>query len=87
VIEVAFWPEYGSGPLWIGGSSVVPATLVDDELAGRLLRWNDAYADKKLPMDGGGDATWLAEGKVLLASVRQQLAETHYVVVTEPRWE
>lgn len=87
MIEVEFWPEYDSGPLWIGGSSILPATLVDDELAERLVRWNDTYADEKLPMEGDGDEAWLAEGKELLASVRRQLAETHNVVVTEPWWD
>lgn len=84
--EVEFWPEYGSGPLWIGGVSVLPATLVDDELAERLVRWNEAYADEKLPMDGGGDDAWVAEGRDLLATVRRQLMGTHNVVVTEPWW-
>lgn len=71
-------------PLWLGGVAVEPAVLLDRDLAARLVRWNDAYADEKLAMDGGGDADWIAEGKELVATVRQELASTHTVVLTEP---
>jgi succinylarginine dihydrolase len=82
-VEVEFWPEYGSGPLWIGGSTVEPAELGSAELAERLIRWNDDYADDKLPLEGEGDPAWLAEGKELLDAVRVQLPDTHVVLVNE----
>lgn len=86
--EVEFWPEYGSGPLWIAGSSVEPTELVGAELAERLIAWNDQYDDEKLPADGSsGDSGWLAEGKELLRLVRERLDGNHVVQVTEPWWD
>lgn len=86
MIRAEFWPEFGSGPLWVDGTSVDPASVLPEELAARLIRWNDAYADEKLPMDGVGDADWLAEGQQLLQEVRERLVTTHEVMVTEPWW-
>ncbi|HZE37745.1 MAG TPA: hypothetical protein VE172_02945, partial [Stackebrandtia sp.] len=79
---VEFWPEYGSGPLWLDGAAVEPATLVDADLAERLIAWNAVYADAKLPLEGDGDAAWIRRGGRLLGLVRRQLAGTHEVVVT-----
>ncbi|MEQ4208856.1 hypothetical protein ABNF93_26250 [Actinopolymorpha sp. B9G3] len=58
-----------------------------EELAARVIAWNDAFVDEDmLPIDGPGDAVWLAEGKQLLASVREALSESHEIVGTEPWW-
>lgn len=86
LVELEFWPEYGSGPLWVDGSPVDAAELLPADLAGRLATWNDAHADEKLPIDGAGDPAWMAEGAGLLAEVRAALAVTQVVVVDEPWW-
>jgi hypothetical protein len=66
---------------------VDPATVVSVTLARRLLSWNGDYGEAKLPLDGAGDAEWLAEGKRLLNSLRAELPATHEVIVTEPWWD
>lgn len=88
VEPLEFWPDYGSGPLWQRGGA--PADLVtlglSANLAERLRLFNDAYEEDRLPLDGGGDAEYLAAGVRLLAEVREALAGRFLVVVTEPWW-
>ena len=85
-MEIEFWPEHGSGPLWHEGAALDLAPLVGDDLAERLVRWNAQFSDDKLPIDTGGDGPWLAEGNELLRRVRVALEGRHTVVVTEPWW-
>lgn len=85
--QLEFWPEYGSGPLWAGGTPVDVTELeLPSELAGRLVAWNALYEDERLPIEGPGDIGWLGEGRRLLAETRTALAASHRVVVTEPWW-
>ncbi len=83
-----FWPDYGPGPLWMrGGTPADPAALgLPIDLAERLQAFNDAYGEERLPLEGGGDADYLATGVRLLAEVRDALAGRFRVVVTEPWW-
>lgn len=86
-MTIEWWPEHGSGPIWVDGASVEFASLLPADLAARVTAWNDAFVDDAmLPVDGGGDVDWLAEGKSLLAAVRAALSESHDVIVTEPWW-
>jgi hypothetical protein len=72
--ELEFWPEYSDGPLWRGGATADPAALgLPPELVDRLMAWNARYGDERLPVEGPGDAEWLAEGKLLLQQVRATL--------------
>lgn len=87
MIEIEFWPEYNSGPLWINGSSAPLAEILEPELAERLIRWNAAYADGKWPTESSGDVDWLAEGKELLRLVREHVVGEYRIVVTEPWWD
>jgi hypothetical protein len=82
-----FWPDYGGGPLWDdAGNVVAPHGLaIPAELADRLTDWNARYDEAHLPIEGPGDAAWLAEGRVLLAEVRDALRPVE-VVATEPWW-
>ncbi|MEQ7011332.1 hypothetical protein ABN028_34720 [Actinopolymorpha sp. B17G11] len=85
--RIEWWPEHGSGQMWVDRVAVESASLLPEELASRVIAWNDAFVDEDmLPIDGPGDAVWLAEGKQLLASVREALSESHKIVVTEPWW-
>lgn len=85
---VEFWPDYGPGPLWSkDGEAIDPASLgVSADLAARLGTWNGLYAESKVPLDGPGDADWLAEGKRLLAELRDEVGDQCDVAVTEPWW-
>lgn len=85
--EFEFWPDYGSGPLWIGGASIEPRSVLSEDLAERLLLWNAEYEESKLPLEGTGDQEWLAQGKSLLENVRQQLRSTHVINATELWWD
>ena len=84
---VEFWPEHGVGPLWVGGR---PADLVVLGLPGPLVRrlgeFAAAYREDRLPVDGPGDAGYLAQGAALLREVRSALPGRE-VVVSEPWWE
>jgi hypothetical protein len=52
----------------------------------RAASWLQSYDDAKLPIDGDGDAGWLAEGVRLLEDARAELAGRYVVLVTEPYW-
>lgn len=83
-----FWPDYGSGPLWASGIAVDLQRLpLSEALRGRVVAWSADYEDDKLPIDGPGDADWLAEGKILLGDVRLALQDSYEVVVTEAWWD
>ena len=85
-IELEFWPEYNSGPLWDGGETVDLGSLqLSQELRERLDRWNAAFSDDRLPFESN-DVVWLAEGRSLLGQIRSELGDTHSVVVREPWW-
>jgi hypothetical protein len=83
-----FWPDYGPGPLWDAqGKAVEPRSLgLAADLLNRLLAFNAAYAEERVPIDGPGDADYLGEGTSLLAAVRAALKGRFQVVVTEPWW-
>jgi hypothetical protein len=83
-----FWPDYGPGPLWDAhGKALEPQSLgLDADLANRLLAFNAAYEEERVPVDGPGDAEYLAEGTGLLATVRAALNGRFRVIVTEPWW-
>jgi len=83
-----WWPDYGHGPL-VGdqGVPIAPGSLgLDPDLVMRLDDWGSAYSEDKLPMEGNGEPTWIAEGIDLLAEVRAALTGRFQVVVTEPWW-
>lgn len=86
--RLEFWPEYEGGPLWEGrGEPVDLSTLtLSDDLRACLVRWNAAYSDDKLPVEGGGDTEWLTQGADLLAEVRQALGSEHEVITHEDWW-
>lgn len=48
--------------------------------------WLAAYDDAKLPIDGPGDADWLATGSRLLDQASSELTGRYVVTVTEPYW-
>lgn len=48
--------------------------------------WKPAYAEDKLPLDGPGDAVWLAEGVDLLLQLRNELGDGVDLRMTEPWW-
>jgi hypothetical protein len=83
---IEFWPDYGAGPLWVGGRAVdVERPDIPPDLAHRLVSWNAEYGDERLPMEGPGDAAWLSEGRRLLHELRAAVWPVE-VVVTEPWW-
>jgi len=87
VTVIEFWPEYGDGPLWEDGRAVdLQAAGLPAALVGRLRSWNDEYGDERLPIDGPGDAAWIAEGRALLSTVREAVGPQVEVIVTEPWW-
>ena len=89
VRRLEFWPEYGkTGPLWEGrGQPVDLSTLgLSADLRERLARWNEVYSDDKLPVEGGGDAEWLAQGAGLLVELRTALGADVEVVTHEDWW-
>lgn len=87
VAEIEFWPDYGAGPLWRAGRSVEPEELgLPPELAARLSARNARYEESRIPVDGSGDAAWLAEGIALLAEVRAAAQPEYAILVTEPWW-
>ena len=81
-------PDYGSGPLWTEGGKPADLTSleVDPDLVEKLVAWNAAYEEDKVPIDGPGDSAWLQEGRQLLMEVRDALGNDYRVVVTEPWW-
>ena len=82
-----FWPDYGPGPLWVGGRAEAPESLgLEPALASALERWNEEYDEALMPVEGTGDSGYIATGVALLARVRQALAGRFRVVVTEPWW-
>lgn len=85
-VELEFWPEYNSGPLWDGGTTVDLGSLgLSQDLRARLIRWNAKYSDDLLPFESN-DVAWLAEGRTLLGQLRFELGDTHSIVVHEPWW-
>ncbi len=82
-----FWPNYGSGPLWAHGTVVRPGDVdVDPSLAERLIRWNAAYTEDKIPLNGPGDPGWMTEDRNLLAELRSETAGRITIITTEPWW-
>jgi hypothetical protein len=83
-----YWPDYGAGPLWQKDGVVadLDALSLPGDLAERLHAFNTAYEEDRLPIDGDGDMTYLADGTRLLAEVRAALTGRFRVVVTEPWW-
>jgi hypothetical protein len=51
------------------------------------MAWNAGYGDERLPVEGPGDAEWLAEGKLLLQQVRATLRGRFSIATTEPWFE
>ncbi len=92
VAVLEWWPGYGRDhPLWStegrGGAPAELASLgLPVGLGERLRAWTAVYAEDKIPVDGDGDAAWLAEGIVLLGEVRASLGDGYRVIVTEPWW-
>lgn len=84
--RLEFWPDYGPGPLWNdNGQPVEPESLaISPGLAARVRLWNSSYAENKLPLDGPGDAGWLAQGVDLLLQLRRELGDSVDLRVTEP---
>jgi len=88
VTDLEFWPDYGPGPLWLGGRAIDPVELdLDDALARRLRDWNAVYEEWKIPLDGSGDEAWLTEGRQLLQDVRQALGGDYNVGANEDWWD
>ena len=89
VEALEFWPDYGPGPLWNrdGKAADLDALRLPGDLAQRLAAFNGSYEEDRLPLEGTGDAGYLAVGLALLAEVREALAGRYRVIVTEPWWE
>ncbi|MEQ1872169.1 MAG: hypothetical protein ABL953_00450 [Ilumatobacteraceae bacterium] len=87
-MELEFWPEYNSGPLWsLDGQSIALESLpLPHLLRERLIEWNSRYDDSLLPFEDN-DVPWLAEGRALLTETRIALAGDYRVTVTEPWWD
>jgi hypothetical protein len=86
-----WWPDYGSGPLWMrsgrGGVHVDAASLgLSSDLATRLAEWNASYSEDKLLRESDSDSAWISQGIELLAEVRQNLLGKFKIIVTEPWW-
>lgn len=86
-----WWPDYGGDLLWSrtgqGGHRVTMAEVgLSGSFQERAASWLGSYDDAKLPIDGDGDADWLAEGVRLLEDARAELAGQYVVQVTEPYW-
>jgi hypothetical protein len=88
VIELEFWPEYDSGPLWAQGATSVDLSSLplSEGLRARLVAWNDRYDDSKLPFENN-DTVWLDAGKVLLREIRHELGDAYEVLVNEEWWD
>jgi hypothetical protein len=87
--RLEFWPEYrGVGPLWEQNTQSVDlhSLPLPDDLRGRLVVWNSAFDDAKLPIEGKGDDTWLDEGRRLLSEIRVALDGQYEVEVHEDWW-
>src|SRR5687768_16926025 len=86
-----WWPDYGGDLFWSrsgeGGSRVTMDEVgLSASFQHQAEPWLELYDDSKLPMDGSGDADWLASGTRLLAAARAELAGRYVVMVTEPYW-
>jgi hypothetical protein len=83
-----FWPDHGPGPLWTDDGKPVDLRSLDlsVDLVEQLEDWNSQYAEKKIPLEGLGDARWLNEGRNLLCRTRDALGPGYQLVVTEPWW-
>ncbi|MFF1831552.1 hypothetical protein [Paenarthrobacter sp. NPDC058040] len=86
--RLEFWPDYGRGPLWNddGQHVELDSLAISPGLAARVRLWNSAYAEDKLPLDGSGDAGWLAQGVELLLQLRTEVCDGVHIQVTEPWW-
>jgi len=86
--RLEFWPDYGTGPLWTDkGKPVYLESLgISPQLAEGVRLWNSQFEEGKIPMDGPGDAEWIAEGVDLLRQLRTDLDPSVEIVVTEPWW-
>ena len=87
-VTLEFWPDYGDGPVWTPDGKVadLAGLGLSHDLIAALGAWNRRYAEDKIPLDGVGDAAWLAEGRLLLRRLREALKPDHAVVVTEDWW-
>ena len=86
-----WWPDYGGDLFWSrsgeGGRRVTMDEVgLSASFQQQVEPWLESYDDSKLPMDGSGDADWLASGARLLAAARAELAGRYVVMVTEPYW-
>jgi hypothetical protein len=73
--RLEFWPDYGGALLWTADGERVPleSLSLPPDLVARATRWVAAYDDAKLPWEPTRDAEWLAEGRHLLAELREEL--------------
>jgi hypothetical protein len=86
-----WWPDYGGDLLWVrlgqGGTRVsMDEVGLSESFRQRAALWLADYDDAKLPIDGPGDADWLATGSRLLAQARSEMTGRYVVTVTEPYW-
>ncbi|WP_284992041.1 hypothetical protein [Arthrobacter sp. efr-133-TYG-120] len=82
--RLKFWPYYGPGPLWSDkGQPVDLKSLgISSELVEQVRSWNSQYEEDRIPLNGPGDAEWLAEGVGLLRQLRTDLGDDFDLVVT-----
>jgi hypothetical protein len=72
--QIEFWPDYGGVLLHEGGSPVDLAALpLPTSVIQAATRWVAGYSDARLD-PGAPDLAWIAEGRVLHATIRDQLA-------------
>lgn len=76
VPTLEWWPDYGGDLLWSrfgqGGRRVTMAEVgLSAAFQERAASWLESYEDAKLPIDGNGDADWLAAGTRLLENAHR----------------
>jgi hypothetical protein len=59
---------------------------ISSELVEQVRSWDSQYEEDRIPLNGPGDAEWLAEGVGLLRQLRTDLGDDFDLVVTEPWW-
>jgi len=71
---IEFWPDYGGSLLWSGGFRLDPNELpLPSELIVTAARWVGAYDDSKLPWEPTRDEAWVAQGRQLFETLRDEL--------------
>lgn len=86
-----WWPDYGGDLLWSRSGEGGRRIAMDEVGLSTSFRqqaepWLELYDDSKLPIDGSGDADWLATGRRLLTEAGDELTGRYVLVVTEPYW-